>query len=220
VVEGLTEEGFVKQVLYPYLFRRNIISTPRLVRLKSSGGSIVRGGIRNYEQPKMDIQQWLRLDTSAYCTTMFDLYALPKDFPGMDTISPTSSPHHRVQYLENSFSTDLGNPRRFIPYLQLHEFEAILFSDINILNEIMGAFMSVSQLDELHQITQKFENPELIDDDPVTAPSKRLLNLYPAYDKRFFGELVAESIGIHQIRSVCPHFNRWIERLEKLEAIQ
>ncbi len=84
----------------------------------------------------------------------------------------------------------------------------------------MGAFMSVSQLDELHQITQKFENPELIDDDPVTAPSKRLLDLYPAYDKRFFGELVAESIGIHQIRSVCPHFNRWIERLEKLEAIQ
>ncbi len=81
VVEGQTEEGFVKQVLYPYLFMRNIISTPRLVRLKSSGGSIVRGGIRNYEQPKLDIQQWLRLDTYAYCTTMFVFYALPKDFP-------------------------------------------------------------------------------------------------------------------------------------------
>lgn len=219
VVEGHTEEGFVKQVLYPYLFERNIEMTPRLVLLKRSRRSVARGGIRNYAQPKWDIQQWMNQEKSAYCTTMFDLYALPTDFPGMSNIPPRSTPHQRVQHLEQALSTDLGSPRGFIPYLQLHEFEAILFSDVNILDYVLNTLTSVSKLDELLQIIEKFENPELIDDDPRTAPSKRLGNLYPTYDKRLFGELVAETIGIDSIRAVCSHFNSWIERLEGLDPI-
>ena len=77
----------------------------------------------------------------------------------------------------------------------------------------------MSKLNELRQIIERFENPELINDDPTTAPSKRLLRLYPAYDKRFFGELVAETIGIDNIRSACSHFNHWIEQLEELDPI-
>ena len=219
VVEGQTEEGFVKRVLCPYLFERNIEMTPRLVLLKRSRRSVARGGIRNYAQPKWDIRQWMREEKSAYCTTMFDLYALPTDFPGMKSVPPRSTPRQRVRHLEQALSTDLGNPRRFIPYLQLHEFEAILFSDVNILDNVLNALTSVSKLNELLQIIGKFENPELIDDDPTTAPSKRLRNLYPTYDKRFFGELVAETIGIDSIRAVCPHFNSWIERLEGLDPI-
>ena len=219
VVEGQTEEGFVKQVLYPYLFERNIVVTPRLVLLKRSRGSMARGGMRDYAQPKWDIQQWMRQDKSAYCTTMFDLYALPTDFPGMSEIPPRSTPCQRIRHLEQAFSTDLGNPRGFIPHLQLHEFEAILFSDVNILDDALNALTSVSRLSELLQIMEKFENPELIDDDPTTAPSKRLYHLYPAYDKRLFGELIAEMIGMDCIRAVCPHFNSWIERLEGLDPI-
>ena len=219
VVEGQTEEGFVRRVLYPYLFERNIVMTPRLVLLKRSRGLMARGGMRNYAQPKWDIQQWMRQDRSAYCTTMFDLYALPADFPGMSNIPPRSTPRQRVQHLEQAFSTDLGHPRGFIPHLQLHEFEAILFSDVSILDGALNAITSESKLGELLKIMEKFENPELIDDDPTTAPSKRLRHLYPAYDKRFFGELVAEMIGVDSIRAVCPHFNSWIERLEGLDPI-
>ncbi len=173
----------------------------------------------DYARPKWDIQQWMSNEKTAYCTTMFDLYALPTDFPGMNDIPPGSTPHQRVRYLEQAFSTDLGNPRGFIPYLQLHEFEAILFSDIDILDDTLHAFRSVSKLNELRQIIERFENPELINDDPTTAPSKRLLRLYPAYDKRFFGELVAETIGIDNIRSSCSHFNHWIEQLKELGPI-
>ncbi|MXY08810.1 MAG: DUF4276 family protein [Rhodothermaceae bacterium] len=219
VVEGQTEEGFVKQVLYPYLLERNIVVTPRLVLLKRSRGSSARGGMRNYAQPKWDIQQWLRQDRSAYCTTMFDLYALPRGFPGVNNIPARSTPYQQVRHLEKAFSTDLSNPRGFIPYLQLHEFEAILFSNVNILDSALNAFTPESKLNELLQIMDKFENPELIDDDPKTAPSKRLYHLYPAYDKRFFGELVAEMIGMDSIRAECPHFNSWIERLEGLDPI-
>ncbi len=219
VVEGQTEEGFVKRVLCPYLSEKNIVLTPRVVLLKRSKRSVARGGIRNYAQPKRDIQQWMKEDKSAYCTTMFDVYALPTDFPGMSDIPPRSTPHQRVLHLEQAFSADLGNPRGFIPHLQLHEFEAILFSDINILDDALSTFTSVSKHNELLQIMSNFENPELIDDDPTTAPSKRLYHLYPAYDKRFFGELVAESIGMDRIRAVCPHFNSWIERLEGLDPI-
>lgn len=219
VVEGQTEEGFVKRVLYPYLFERNIVVTPRLVLLKRSRGSMARGGMRNYVQPKWDIQQWMKQEKSSYCTTMFDLYALPTDFPGMSNIPPRSSPRQRVRHLEQALSTDLGNPRGFIPYLQLHEFEAILLSDVNVLDNVLYALTSVSKLNELLQIVGKFENPELIDDDPTTAPSKRLHQLYPTYDKRFFGEMVAETIGIDSIRAECPHFNCWMERLEGLDPI-
>ncbi len=219
VVEGETEEGFVKQVLYPYLLEKNIVVTPRLVLRKRSRESMARGGMYDYARPRWDIQQWMSEEKSAYCTTMFDLYALPKDFPGMNDIPPRSTPHQRVRHLEQAFSTDLGNPHGFIPYLQLHEFEAIFFSDINILDYTLNTFKSVSKLNELHQIIERFENPELINDDPTTAPSKRLLRLYPAYDKRFFGELVAETIGIGSIRTACPHFNNWMERLEGLDPI-
>lgn len=219
VVEGQTEEGFVNKVLYPHLLERNIVVTPRLVLLKRSRKSMARGGMRNYVQPKWDIQQWMRQEKSAYCTTMFDLYGLPTDFPGMNNIPPRSTPHQRVRHLEQALSTDLGNPHGFIPYLQLHEFEAILFSDVNILDNVLNALTSVSKLNKLLPIIEEFDNPELIDDDPTTAPSKRLRQLYPTYDKRFFGELVAEMIGIHSIRAVCPHFNSWIDRLEGLDSI-
>ena len=146
VVEGQTEEGFVKQVLSPYLFDKNIVITPRLVLRNRSRGSKARGGMYDYARPKWDIQQWMSNEKTAYCTTMFDLYALPTDFPGMNDIPPGSTPHQRVRHLEQAFSTDLGNPRGFIPYLQLHEFEAILFSDIDILDDTLNAFRSVSKL--------------------------------------------------------------------------
>ncbi len=107
--------------------------TPRLALRNRSIGSKARGGMYDYARSKWDIQQWMKKERTAYCTTMFDLYALPTDFPGMNDIPPGSTPHQRVRHLEHAFSTDLGNPRGFIPYLQLHEFEAILFSDIDIL---------------------------------------------------------------------------------------
>lgn len=84
VVEGQTEGGFVKQVLSPYLFDKNIIITPRRVLRNRSGGSKARGGMYDYARPKWDIQQWMSNEKTAYCTTMFDLYALPTDFPGIE----------------------------------------------------------------------------------------------------------------------------------------
>ena len=147
---------------------------------------------------------------------MFDFYGLPADFPGMNDMPLGSTPEDQVIHLEEALSADLRNQRRFLPYLQLHEFEALLFSDINKLDEALSTLESATKYHDLHQIIKRFNNPELINGNPSTSPSKRLLSLYPAYDKRFYGELVAEMIGIDRIRVKCPHFNSWINRLEQL----
>lgn len=143
VVEGETEEGFVKRVLAPYLSERGVHSTARRVLISRKAGRPHRGGIRGYYHPRLDIVTWLKQDAGAYCTTMFDLYALPEDSPGVGEAVP-GSPRERVAHLERAFSEDVGavlpdGARRFIPYLQLHEFEALLFADIEKLDAAVGA---------------------------------------------------------------------------------
>ena len=142
VVEGETEEGFVKRVLAPYLSERDVHPTARRVLLSRKGGRPRRGGLRSYHHPRLDIITWLKQDVRAYCTTMFDLYALPGDFPGMDR-ARSGPAQEKVNELETAFAANIGaglpdGPKRFIPYLQLHEFEALLFADVAKLDEAAG----------------------------------------------------------------------------------
>ena len=57
-----------------------------------------------------------------------------------------------------------------------------------------------------------------IDDGQHTAPSKRIIAEFPEYSKTTVGSQMAERIGLENIRSKCPHFKAWVERLEKLGA--
>ena len=223
VVEGATEERFVKQVLTPYLSERGVYSQARSVLLSGKGGRPHRGGLRSYHHPRLDIINWLKEDVGAYCTTMFDLYGLPDDFPGVDRAT-SSSAQEKVKRLEEAFAEDVGadvadGARRFIPYLQLHEFEALLFADVAKLDEAMSVLLGSSKLTALRRILKECGGPEEIDEGPETAPSKRLTQLYPAYDKGFFGPLVAEEMGIDAIRAACPHLDAWLRRLEALPPL-
>jgi hypothetical protein len=152
---------------------------------------------------------------------MFDYYGLPDDFPGVDSEEVPSRLPDRVEYLEDQLARTFDDPHRFIPYLQVHEFEALLYSDVETLHQTMSALSgnSHSQLDRLRRLVDQFDTPEDIDDDPETAPSKRLLDFFPGYQKIPFGELIAESIGLETIRAECPHFNAWVTRLESLAPL-
>ncbi|MGI9175032.1 MAG: DUF4276 family protein [Rhodothermales bacterium] len=223
IVEGETEEGFVKRVLAPYLSERNVYPTTRRVLLSRKGGRPHRGGIRSYHHPRFDIVTSLKEDVRVYCATMFDLYALPDDFPGMER-APSGPPHERVAHLERALAEDIGaalpdGAKRFIPYLQLHEFEALLFADVAKLDEAVSALLGRNRLDALRHILKECGSPENINEGLETAPSKRLKKLYPAYEKRLFGELVAEQTGIDTIRSACPHFDDCLRRLESLPPL-
>ena len=107
VVEGDTEEAFVKQVLAPYLSAKQIFPVAR--KVITSRRRRVRGGMTSYGRAKNDIETWLKQDTSAYCTTMFDLYGLPTDFPGFEEGQRRQDPYARVALLEAFFGEDINH---------------------------------------------------------------------------------------------------------------
>lgn len=99
--------------------------------------------------------------------------------------------------------------------MQLHEFEGLLFNDINIfINQILEN--DLVSLDELKQTFVDYANPEMINSGCSTAPSKRLSRIILGYNKVVYGDIIAESIGLDRIRNKSPRFNSWIETLERL----
>ena len=70
--------------------------------------------------------------------------------------------------------------------------------------------------DELKAIRDEFGTPEKIDDDPQTAPSKRIERFFPVYQKPLHGTIAAKRIGVEVIRRECPHFNKWLSAPESL----
>ena len=214
LVEGQTEETFVNKILTPYFSTKEIYIDVRLVGNSRYGGKIQRGGITSYQKAKNDIQRWLTEDQSAYLTTMFDFYYLPKNFPGRVEAEERADPYNKVAYLETEMKKDI-NSQRFIPYIQLHEFEALLFTRPDKIDECMALNNQSGSVHKLEAILKSFKTPEHIDQE--TPPSKRLKHIYPTYRKVLFGPLIAEEIGIPEVKTKCKHFSQWLEQIEKIK---
>lgn len=105
---------------------------------------------------------------------------------------------------------------RFLSYISMHEFEALLYSEPAVLANEIGV-----EKNEIENILAEYQqNPEEINQDPELAPSKRLLALAPKkYHKVRMGKVISEAIGIERIRSKCAHFNFWLKTLENLNPI-
>ncbi len=213
--EGQTEEYFAKKVLSPYLGQFNISTNVRSVLTRKDRKKNYRGGLNSYQKARKDILMWIKEDNNPEVrfTTMFDLYALPTDFPKYREAKRIYDPYEKVEFLERAFSEDI-NDFRFIPYIQLHEFEALIFVNPEPLK--YEYFEHENEIDKLIKISNDFANPELINDNPLTAPSKRILQLIPEYDKANIGPDIADFIGINNLKSKCRHFNNWVTLLEKL----
>jgi hypothetical protein len=217
IAEGQTEETFVNNTLAIHLGHFNIQTDVRCVMTIKNGAQIHRGGLSKYDKVRFDVTQWIKQDQSPEVrfSTMFDFYALPIDFPGFQQAQKLSDAYDQVRAIENAFRDDIGD-YRFIPYIQLHEFEALLFADIR---QMEWAFIDQEkQIGKLVTIAQEFENPELINLHQETAPSKRIIAKIPEYTfrKASAGPIVADKIGIQTIRNRCQHFDEWIKRLEGL----
>jgi len=221
IVEGQTEEDFVKTILAEPFAHHDLFLCARQVETGRKHGKAHKGGATSYLKIRRDILNWLSQDRQALTTMMFDLYALPDDFPAYAEASLQQDPYQRVAMLESAVLADMmgelgGVPDRFIPYIQLHEFEALLFSEPGCLSEGLSLYKPSSTLaSDLQAILDQAQgNPELINDDPSTAPSKRLLALCGDYSKPLLGILIAEQIGLATLREKCEHFNQWLTRLE------
>lgn len=208
--EGPTERDFVTQVLKPHLrvfgvFARSELLTPR------------GGGVVPFAQLRKAIQAEVgRSRGHQYVTTMIDLYGLV-DFPG-SVPRVTDTVATRVARIETSMAESLPNPR-FVPYIQVHEFEALVFVD---LSELEPAFPDGEAEDAVAKLRQEIGDlpPEEIDDGPQTAPSKRLIRAIPQYEnlKRVAGPAITAKIGIERLRGACPHFGGWLSKLERLAS--
>ena len=165
----------------------------------------------------------LKEDPGCYATTMVDFYALPqsadKAWPGRSAAAglPTAQ---KASHVEKQLNADVQRvmgseflAARFIPFVIMHEFEALLFSDC-------GAFSRGVGRPDLHEAMQAirdaFATPEEINDSPQTAPSKRVEALLPGYQKPFLGTLAALEVGLKLMREECPHFGAWLNRLEQI----
>ena len=219
IVEGQTEEAFVNTVLRNHLADFAVFSSARCVETSRRRNLKYSGGITDYARAKGDIQRWMRNDrnSDARFTTMFDLYALPADFPSYADASRHPDPYDRVKALEDALSTDIAD-WRFIPYLQLHEFEALLLSEPEQLGAQFPGYDGA--ISRLASAVSLFDSPELVNGGEQTAPSKRIIAEIPEYEgrKASAGPITAGRIGLPFLRSRCEHFAGWLSRLENLDA--
>jgi hypothetical protein len=219
IVEGETEQTFVRDQLAAHLALHNTTAWPVL-----PGRHRNHGGVKKWEVARQDIIRTLK--ERRHCSTMFDYYAMPGDWPGRKA-AVGKAWHERASCVEEMMHAEIVaamggkfDSKFFIPYVQLHEFEALTFSDVAILAGVLLPLGTVSVetlVQKLDLILEEAGNPEAIDDGHDTCPSRRIAKIAPAYKKRAQGPIVTARIGINALRAACPHFDQWLSRLEQLK---
>lgn len=212
LVEGPTEARFVKDILAPHLWERDVSPTPTIVTTKKvKAGPSFKGGVYSFQKIANDLRPLLGDKGAAVVTTMFDYYAFPKDFAGWTEVTGRT-PAKRVGQLERALEKHFDH-KRFRAYLMLHEYEAMLFTAPK---DIVAALNEAQKLTDLEAILADFAGPEEIDEGTDTAPSKRLMKLFRGYRKPLHGPLIVGRIGLPKVRKQCPHFDEWLSKLEEL----
>lgn len=217
-VEGATEETFVDYVLAPHLYGCGY-SLVAARMLGSAQERSKRGGIKPWPVVRQGIVEQLRGDPGSIASTMVDFYGLPQEWPGRaGAAAEFEFPNNIERLMLDDVGRAMGggfDPDRFIPFVMLHEFEALLFSDCRRLAEAAGHPALAAAL---QSVRNQFASPEHIDDAPETAPSKRLESLLPGYQKLAQGTAAAAAIGLDSIGGQCRHFQGWLARLQSITA--
>jgi len=205
VSEGLTELNFVREILAPRIEPR----WPGRIAVQP----INLQGHTSYGKSKKLIRALLGKPSSeAMVTTMVDLYELPRDFPGHAQCDKYKNARKRVEEMERSLREDIDD-QRFIPYLQLHEFEALILTDARCLAKYYPK--SEGNLVRLAKsIEKQYKSPEEVN--RLRPPSRRIMTVVPEYQKTVFGVSAVRDLGLETIRAKCKHFDSWLQRLETL----
>ena len=225
LAEGQTEMNFVKKVLNNFFAGRLFLNSRCVLTSRDNRRNYeFRGGMTTYRRAKNDIICWLKSDSDAYVTTMFDFFQIPKDFPDYTKAMGESNHAAGAAILEKGMRNDIQENlpsslrNRFIPYIQLHEVEALLYTDLNVIKKDYLDAKDVAAIDRLISETKDIP-PEEINHGEETAPSKRLMNAIN-YRKGNIPVAWLESITIPRVRDCCPHFSGWIDKLSNLTEIE
>ncbi|WP_373492714.1 DUF4276 family protein [Aquiflexum sp.] len=201
VVEGDCEIIFVNKFIIPYLYRLGFRNPMNAQTITTNRKQHKKGGVTGYQLFRNELER--TLSQGAIVTTLIDFFRLPTDFPGYNQNSD------RIREIEESIIKDFGNNIDLIPYIQKHEFEALLFSNISGFKIVIDR---EEQLNEVKSIIESYSNPEDINNSLENAPSKRLMRIFE-YDKTFHSEMILESLGMEEILDKCPRFKEWVERI-------
>lgn len=208
IVEGETEEKFLKEILFPFLPIKN---TKTCSKIKQT-----RGGLINYEHLKKDILNCIN-QSNILLTTMIDFYGMPENFPNFEKCQNKKTTDEKIKCLQQGIYDDISNNGEinytdtFIPHIAKYEFEALVFSDKNILKEYFGE-NEINQA-ELNKVINI--EPEEINNSKKTAPSKKLKKIVTGYNKINDGIAIIEKIGLNKVLQKCPHFKNWIEKIKE-----
>lgn len=209
LVEGQTEESVVRSILTPYLRDSSIwVTYSVLATSRSAAGAKFRGGASTWHRINREVRSLLHDSSIHVLTTMIDYYGMPADTPGMAS-RPQAGPRERVGHVEAAMAAAVGSPR-FWPHLTLHELEAWVLAAGDALAEYL---VEPAVAASIAEITGSAGGPELVNDGLATAPSKRLAQLYPAYEKIAHGPIAIRRAGLKSVLAQCPHAAAWIESL-------
>ena len=211
IVEGETEESFVNNILCPYFCSKGLYNTIQCFKTKHS-----HGGISKYSYIKKDILNTIY--EKDVVSMMIDFYRLPSDFPGFSDLKATQTHKEQASLLETEIKKDLEDTQKhqfdnFIPYIQLHEFEALMFASIKGIDILFER----EEMDYkgLMNVIEEHPNPEEINNHPATAPSMRLKKLIPGYNKVLHGIEIIKTMGMPELLEKCPRFKTWVESMEE-----
>lgn len=204
VCEGQTEVEFVKNCLAPYLLNHQVQAFPSL--LQSPSGNH-RGG-------RVTVERLVRFMSHQYHQT--DRITTLVDFYGFQDRNGRNRDQLEADIRTGVAASTTGYDARFVlPYVQMHEFEGLLFTDPDAFEWVEDGWNEQTSA-ALKQVQEAFASPEDINDSPQTAPSKRILSIFEegTYSKTEHGPLIAEAIGIDAIRGQCPKFDAWVTQIQ------
>lgn len=212
-VEGPTEERFVKAVLAPHLLKHGLLSIPIIIQTaRSANGTKHRGGGISIRTVTDDLRRLLQGFQNGFVTSFYDFYGFADRKAG-----------ETAAQLEARIAAESGRPGNLIPYIQLHEFEALLLSDA----ATAAHYFQAPKIEPLlSRVVTKCGGAEEVNDGTTTAPSKRLemwtkkhapLSMQFTSDTKVrHGAALAERLTLPVIRNACPRFDKWVARLEML----
>lgn len=208
ICEGPTEQAFCNDILREHFLPKGILLDAPTIKHSN-------GGIVAWETLKKQIITHLN-EGNCIVSLFVDYYRIRDsyNFPGWMNSKSITDIYDRMRYLfeQMSLDIDINLRSRFIPYIQLHEFEGLLFSDISVFpNNFTKDELDFSLLETA---VKSAHTPEEINNGPNTAPSERLKRAIKGYDKIVYGSCLASDIGLKTIREKCILFNEWIEKLE------
>lgn len=214
LAEGPTEQIFIRDLLSPYLAQAGVYMTSTILTKPGQNGGDVR-----FARTKNDIERHLKQRKETWLTLLVDYYGIKSDWPGYHESKREAQHSSKARVMNeatrkqvNELFGDHDSEQRFIPYVSMFEFEALLFSDANILAQKLNV-----RLKDVEKILSKCGAPEKINDKAQSAPSKRLETLSDRFKKTTTGINIAREIGIDKMRESCPIFDEWITTLENLK---